>query len=352
MGEHMLCFFILNFLIHVATASETDLPLCHKYPNRFQTPNSEMVKIDSSQFIMGTNLKESYPAERPAHLVTLHSYWIDSTEVTNNDFKTFVEATNYKTLAEKSPQWEELKKQLPPGTPAPDASTLVPGSLVFVPPEGNVNLDQVSWWKWTAGANWRCPNGPGSTVDKSLDHPVVHVAVEDARAYCSWKKKRLPTEAEWEMAARGGFKNTIYAWGNEKNPQNKFMANTFQGKFPNSNSALDKYAATSPVKSFPPNNFGIYDMIGNVWEWTSDYYDETYYQKVSKYKKTSNPSGPQKSYDSNDPYAIKQVIKGGSFLCSDDYCINYRPSARIGAAFDSSTSHIGFRCVKDDTVIK
>lgn len=326
------------------TKTKTELPACHEVPKRFG--KTEMIKINAKKFLMGTNAKESYASERPAHMVEISSFWIDVTEVTNQEFMEFVKQTNYLSVAERKPEWKQLKKQLPPGVPEPDAATLVPASLVFTPPSGEVDLNQMTWWKWVPGASWKTPTGPGSNLDKLMNHPVTHVALEDAQAYCQWKKKRLPTEAEWELAARGEGEPTTYAWGNEFKPQGKFMANTFQGEFPKKNLGEDGYAASAEVGRFPPNANGLFDMIGNVWEWTSDFYDENYYASLKTQKIAANPRGPKKSYDPQEPYAIKHVIKGGSFLCADNYCVNYRPSARLGAAFDSGASHIGFRCVK------
>ena len=307
-----------------------------------------MIRIPKNKFMMGSDAKEAYPTERPPHPVEVEGFWIDVTEVTNTSFKEFVDATKYITVAERVPKWEDLKKQLPPGTPMPEKSTLVPSSLVFVPPKGKVDLESVSWWVWTPGASWKNPQGQHSNISTLMDHPVTHIAFEDAKAFCQWKNKRLPTEAEWELASRGKLENKIFAWGDEFKPQGKFMANTFQGDFPHQNLGEDKFLATAPVKSFPANGYGLFDMIGNVWEWTSDFYDEDYYQNFKDQKLLINPTGPKVSKDSADPYAIKHVIKGGSYLCANSHCINYRPSARLGASFDSGASHIGFRCVKTE----
>ncbi len=307
-----------------------------------------MVWIPGGEFTMGTDDPESYEAERPAHRVRLNGYWIDVTEVTNKQFKEFVDATGYVTTAEKKPEWEELKKQLPPGTPKPAETVFVPGSLVFTPPSYAVSLDDYSqWWTWTPGADWKHPEGLGSNIEKRMDHPVVHISYDDALAYCKWAGKRLPTEAEWEFASRGGREKERYSWGNDFMPAGKFMANTFQGAFPSKDTGDDGYLSTSPVKTFEPNDYGLYDIIGNAWEWTSDYYNINYYGVLAKAGLTTNPKGPDKPYDPREPYAEKRVTRGGSFLCADNYCVNYRPSARQGTAFDSGMSHIGFRCVKD-----
>jgi len=307
-----------------------------------------MVLIQGGQFTMGTDDQESYNHERPAHRVSVNSFWIDETEVTNAQYEEFVKATGYITIAERKPDWEELRKQVPPGTPKPPDSLMQAGSLVFHAPAEPVLLNDYSqWWEWKKGVNWRHPNGPGSDLEGKSNHPVVHIAYDDALAFAKWKGKRLPTEAEWEFASRGGTQER-YVWGEEVSPQGKFMANTFQGSFPVKNLREDGFESTSPVKSFPPNNYGLYDMIGNVWEWTSDWYDANYFQTLSKNVITENPRGPPKSFDPQDPFAMKRVAKGGSFLCASNYCVNYRPSARQATAFDSGQSHIGFRCVKDN----
>lgn len=307
-----------------------------------------MTWIPAGTFLMGTDDPESYQHEGPAHEVRVTGFYMDVTEVTNQQFKTFVEATGYLTTAEKKPDWEQLSKQLPPGTPQPK-DDFAAGSLVFSPPSEPVMAmeDYTQWWKWVEGADWKHPEGTGSNIDGKDNHPVVHVSWDDAMAYCEWAGKRLATEAEWEYASRGGVDNQRYAWGNEFRPAGKFMANTFQGSFPTKNTGDDGFAGSSPVKSFPPNAYGLYDMIGNVWEWTHDYYHADYYQQVSSKSKNVDPSGAEFSFDPNDPYGQKRVTRGGSFLCAMDYCVNYRPSARQATAFDSGSSNIGFRCVKD-----
>jgi formylglycine-generating enzyme required for sulfatase activity len=297
---------------------------------------------------MGTDDSESYEHERPSHHVRVNPFWMDEVEVTNAQFKEFVDATAYETVAERQPTWDEIRKQVPPDTPKPPDSLLVAGSLVFYTPKDPVMLNDYSqWWRWQKGADWMHPEGPASTLDGKWDHPVVHIAFEDAQAFAKWKGKRLPTEAEWEFASRGGKQDERFSWGNELSPQGKMMANTFQGSFPMVNLKEDGFDSTSPVRSFPPNGYGLYDMIGNVWEWTTDLYDVDYFKRLSKNAVSENPKGPEKSFDPNEPYAIKHVTKGGSFLCASNYCSNYRPSARQGTAFDSGQSHRGFRCVKD-----
>jgi sulfatase modifying factor 1 len=306
-----------------------------------------MVWIPGGEFTMGTDDVQSYDHERPAHRVHVPGFWMSQTEVTNEQFKKFVDATGYKTVAERKPEWNELKKSLPPGTPAPPDSLLVPGSLVFFTPSAPVTLNDFSqWWAFVPGADWQHPEGPGSELAGRRSNPVVHVAYEDAEAYCKWSGARLPTEAEWEFASRGGKEQLRYGWGADVNPDGRQMANIFQGSFPVRDLREDGFATTSPVKSFPPNEYGLYDIIGNVWEWTSDYYDAAYFKKLAANPVSENPKGPGSSYDPNEPYAIKKVSKGGSYLCASNYCTNYRPSARQASAVDSGSSNIGFRVVK------
>ena len=305
-----------------------------------------MVWIPGGEFTMGTDDPESYEPERPAHRVKVTGFWMDATEVTNLQFKKFVEATGYVTMAEKKPEWEQLKKQMPPGTPRPPEANLVPGSLTFTPPSYAVNLNDYSqWWSFQPGCNWKHPEGPVSNIEDRWSHPVVQVSYDDAAAFSIWAKKRLPTEAEWEFASRGGRDGERYSWGSEFRPQGKYMANTFQGVFPGKNEGEDGFTGSSPVRTFPPNRFGLYDIIGNVWEWTNDYYNVNYYTQLAKSRLTINPMGPDKPYDPGEPFAQKRVTRGGSFLCATDYCVNFRPSARQGTAFDSGLSNVGFRCV-------
>ncbi len=312
-----------------------------------------MVWIPGGEFTMGTNEEESYEAEQPAHRVQVDGFWMDEAEVTNEQFKKFVDATGYITIAEKKPEWEQLKKQMPPGSKRPPEENLIPGSLVFTPPSYAINLDDYSqWWSFRPGANWKQPEGPGSGLEGRWNHPVVQVAYDDAVAYCRWIGKRLPTEAEWEFSSRGGLENQRYSWGTEFRPQQKYMANTFQGVFPGTNAGEDGYSGSSPVRTFPPNKYGLYDIIGNAWEWTSDYFNANYYSELAKSRLSVNPQGPQKSYDPREPYAEKRVTRGGSFLCANDYCVNYRPSARQGTAFDSGMTHVSFRCVLSPKDVK
>lgn len=297
---------------------------------------------------MGTNDPKSQANERPTHQVNINGFYMDAHPVTNAQFQKFVDETGYITTAEKKPDWEELKKQLPPNVAKPDDSLLQPGSLVFTPPTEAVPLNDLQgWWKWTKGANWQHPEGPNSNLKGRENHPVVHVSWDDANAYAKWAGKRLPTEAEWEHASRGGLVDKRFPWGDEFMPNGKHMANTFQGEFPHKGVAEDGYIGTSPVKTYPANGYGLYDMVGNVWEWTADHYDATLHQTQSKKGVCAHANGPEKCNDPEDPYATKRVIKGGSFLCNEKYCESYRPSARRGQTPDTGTSHIGFRLVKD-----
>ena len=307
-----------------------------------------MAWIPRGEFTMGNADPESPPVERPAHQVSLNGFWMDVNEVTNARFREFVDATGYVTTAEKPIDWESLNKELPPGTPMPSSDRLAPGSLVFTDPGRAVSLDDpANWWRWVAGANWRHPDGPESSITGKDEHPVVHVSWDDAVAYARWAGKRLPTEAEWEYAARGGLEGRKYAWGDDFEPEGKPLANTWQGRFPELNTLADGFPRTAPVGSYPPNGHGLHDMIGNVWEWCQDWYRPDAYQLVSDEKSVLNPKGPSAAADPNDPYQPKRVTRGGSFLCSPNYCSNYRPSARRGTAVDSGMSHVGFRCVLD-----
>lgn len=304
-----------------------------------------MVWIPGGEFTMGSAEVRPDGNAIAQHTVKVDGFWMDETEVTNKQYKIFVDATGYKTVAEQPLNWEELKKQLPPGTPKPGDDVLQPGSLVFVPPAEPVMLNDYSqWWRWTVGADWLHPEGPGSALAGRENHPVVHIAYEDAVAYATWAGKRLPTEAEYEFAARGGLDGKIFSWGDELNPQGKYLANYFQGAFPNHDTGEDGFSGTAPVKSFPPNSYGLYDIIGNVWELCSDWYSV---EKVAGNIVVSNPVGPDASRDPEDPYAIKHVSKGGSFVCSSQYCSNYKPSGRQGSSYDSGMNHTGFRCVKN-----
>lgn len=344
----VICFGMIGVMIVFFSCESSDKHQQEEFSLPPDTlPPEGMIWIPGGEFYMGTNEMESYAVERPTVKRKVKGFWMDKTEVTNEQFAAFVEATGYVTVAEREVDWEELKLQLPPNTPKPEEELLQPGSLVFSPPAHAVPLDDISqWWKWVTGANWRHPEGPESSIQGRENHPVVHVAYEDAEAYAAWAGKRLPTEAEWEFAAKGGRAHQRYAWGEEFRPNEVYMANTFQGKFPHQNESTDGFSGTAPVKSFPPNDFGLYDMIGNVWELTSDWYDAISFARIAGNAPPLD-SSINLCYNPSNPYALEKVIKGGSFLCADDYCINYRPSARQSQAIDSGTSNIGFRCVKD-----
>jgi sulfatase modifying factor 1 len=302
-----------------------------------------MVWIPSGTYERGASSNDSFAREdeRPSHSVHVDGFWMDITEVTNSQYNQFIEETGYVTLSERSLDWQEMKKQLPKNTPKPPDSVFKSGSLSFCCEHDQVkNLnDNGQWWKWVVGANWKHPKGPESSNTSKENHPVVHIAYEDAIAYCNWAGTRLPTEAEWEYAARGGLERKLYPWGND----NKLLpekANTWQGTFPTTNTKEDGYVEASPVKSFPPNNYGLYDMSGNVWEWTQDWYGQRHYHLLSKSKLSNNPSGPSNANNPNE-----KVIKGGSFLCHPSYCASYRVSARMGANIDTGLEHLGFRTV-------
>jgi formylglycine-generating enzyme required for sulfatase activity len=299
--------------------------------------------IEGGEFRMGD--ERFYPEERPVHRVVVDGFWIDEHPVTNREFARFVAETGFVTFAERPPDASLYPEASP--------EQLVPGSIVFRQPAHRVGLDDWRrWWEWVPGASWRRPDGPSSSVDGLEDHPVVHVAHEDAEAYARWAGKQLPTEAQWEYAARGGREGAIYAWGDDAEPAGRPMANTWQGEFPWQNLERDGYARTSPVGSFPPNGYGLLDVTGNVWEWTVDWFtsrhppDATSPCCVPRNPRVSSPQSS--SFDVLQPGADipRRVIKGGSHLCAPNYCLRYRPAARQAEPIDSTTSHIGFRCVK------
>ncbi|MEM9800399.1 MAG: formylglycine-generating enzyme family protein [Planctomycetota bacterium] len=310
-----------------------------------------MVWVPPGEFTMGWDGDDGRYDEQPSHAVRVEGFWIDETEVTNAQFRAFVDATGYVTTAEVAPKWEDLAEQLPPGTPPPPPETLVPGALVFTPTDGPVDLrDFFQWWRWVPGADWRHPEGPESSIEGKDDHPVVQVSWFDAVAYAKWAGKRLPTEAEWERAARFGQDGKPFAWGDELVPEGRHMANIWQGKFPFLNEETDGFPRSAPVGSFPPNELDLFDMSGNVWEWTSDQFrPDTYRRRVAGLEKgavVKDPQGPDSTADPRNPEASdSRVQKGGSFLCHASYCSSYRPSAKMATPPDSGMNHLGFRCV-------
>ena len=313
----------------------------HNEVSILRPPPQGMVWIPDGTFRMGS--EDFYPEERPVHRVTVDGFWMDEHPVTNAEFCRFVEATGYVTVAERRPD--------PKDYPGVDPAFLVPGSLVFRRPPHRVSLkDHRVWWAYVPGASWRHPEGAESTAEGRDDHPVVHVAYEDAQAYAEWAGKDLPTEAEWEFAARGGLDAAKYAWGDEFIPYGNLMANTWQGEFPWQNLKSDGYEGTSPVGAFPANGYGLYDMAGNVWEWTSDFFRSRHPGETGKSCCTPrNPrvDTPETSLMTNlpDAHIPRRVVKGGSHLCAPNYCLRYRPAARQGEAVETSTGHIGFRCI-------
>lgn len=294
---------------------------------------SEMVKIEGGTFEMGSN---NFQDAQPLHQVTVNSFYMDVHEVTNAQFEAFVKATGYVTVAERPLD--------PTDFPGADPALLVPGSAVFSVPKQVQGLqDHLQWWEYVPDANWRHPEGPKSSIKGKENHPVTQLAYEDAEAYAKWAGKRLPTEAEWEYAAKAGkHQAETYYWGSEKLEDGKWLANIYQGEFPTKNSKEDGFETTAPVKSFPANAYGLYDMEGNVWEWCSDFYRPDYYQHSPK----DNPKGPADSYDPQEPGTIKRVQRGGSFLCNDQYCERYKAGSRGKGEINSPTNNVGFRCVK------
>ena len=329
------------------TNSRFSFDIAHNFQQDPNQSTADMVLIPGGTFNMGADDDRAWRDEYPKHQVQIDSFWMDIHEVTNAQFAAFVAATNYITTAEKAVDWDEIKKALPTGTPKPDDSQLAPASLVFVATQNAVPLDNVSqWWRWKKGANWRQPEGPGSDIIGKENHPVVHVSWFDAVAYCNWAGKRLPTEAEWEFASRGGLQDNPYAWGDEALLEGKPKANTWEGNFPYQNKERDGFYLSAPVSTYAPNSYGLFDMSGNVWEWCADWYDENYYETLAG-QTTVNPKGPETSYDSNEPYAQKRVSRGGSFLCHKSYCSGYRNSMRMKTTPDTGSIHTGFRAVKD-----
>ncbi len=306
-----------------------------------EPPRPGMAFVPAGDFLMGSD--RHYPEEAPARRVHVEGFWIDRHEVTNADFARFVAETGHVTVAEQSPD--------PADYPGARPELLVPASSVFVQPRGRVDLaNQYNWWTYIPGADWRHPLGPDSSIETLQDHPVVHVAWDDVQAYARWAGQELPTEAEWERAARGGLEGAEFAWGDELTPDGRHLANTWQGEFPLVNEELDGYRFTSPVGSFPPNGYGLFDMTGNVWEWTSDWYRA---KSVLTHAccTVADPRGGdrEESYDPNElahgMRIPRKVMKGGSHLCAPNFCSRYRPAARMPQPIDTSTSHLGFRCI-------
>lgn len=315
-----------------------------------------MVHLSGGEYIMGTpglfqtayGPKE-FPEEKPQHKVLVGAFWVDETEVTNEQFAAFVKATAYLTYAEREAKLEDFPEEARASLPP---FPFKQGSIVFIPQsdtQGDPNLpgQYMNWWKWDTKANWRAPMGEGSTIEGKEQQPVVCVTYDDALAYATWAGKRLPTEAEWEYASRGGLVQTLYTWGDKPAAAGKPMCNSWQGKFPNENTAEDGFAFAAPVKQYPPNGYGLYDMAGNVWELCSDYYDPDYYQKSPH----DFPKGPDtwvnRDTGEKSTGAPHRVTKGGSFLCHDSYCFRYRAGSRHSQDSQSPTNHTGFRCVKD-----
>jgi sulfatase modifying factor 1 len=304
-----------------------------------QTPAPGMVWISGGTFLMGSD--KHYPEEAPAHEVTVNGFWMDEHTVTNEEFGRFVDATRYITSAERAPDANDY--------PGAKPELLVPASVVFRKPRHRLDLrDCYQWWTYIPGADWKHPEGPASSLEGKAKHPVVHVAYEDVENYAKWIGKELPTEAEWEYAARGGLAGADFVWGDEFEPAGKPMANTWQGEFPWQNLKKDGFEGTAPVGSFPANGYGLYDMAGNVWEWTADWYQKHSHMIHSCCAGSDTKGGErEKSYDPNSP-TIKiprKVMKGGSYLCAPNYCRRYRPAARMAQPIDTSTCHLGFRCV-------
>jgi formylglycine-generating enzyme required for sulfatase activity len=297
-----------------------------------------MICVPGGEFLMGSDCH--YPEEAPAHPVSVDSFWIDRYPVTNQQFERFVRATGHVTQAEKAPLAEDY--------PGAILAMMKAGSIVFKKPRGPVSLsNHLNWWDYVLGADWRHPAGPNSSLDGKAQHPVVHVGIEDADAYARWAGKELPTEAEWEFAARGGLDGAEFAWGEEFMPAGYLMANTWQGEFPWQNLTCDGFEGTSPVGHFPPNGYGIGDMIGNVWEWTTDWYEPRHVVEPGCCGSLHNPRGGarERSVEASGIEIPRKVMKGGSFLCAPNYCRRYRPAARMAQPIDSTTCHLGFRCV-------
>ncbi|WP_417360617.1 formylglycine-generating enzyme family protein [Galbibacter sp.] len=335
-------------------ALTTQIEVVKKKPTDIITPEG-MVWIPGGNFTQGARQGDSFALEheKPAHPVAVDGFFMDITEVTNDEFSEFVNQTGYITIAEREIDWQDLKKQLPAGTPKPHDSILQPGSLVFKKTATSVpNLyDFSQWWEWKIGANWKHPKGPESTIEGKGNYPVVHIAFADAIAYCEWAGRKLPTEAQWELAANAGMRNKRYTWGDNETELNA-NANTWTGEFPTQNDQIDGFENKAPVKSFPPNAYGLYEIAGNVWEWTQDWYHVDYYKQLLENGVVHNPNGAEKAFNPNNPYSQEKIIKGGSFLCSDTYCASYRISARMATSTDSGQAHLGFRTIATAEMLK
>jgi sulfatase modifying factor 1 len=304
-----------------------------------ESPNNNMVWVAGGGFLMGSD--QAYPEESPAHRVTVDGFWIDKYTVTNEEFSKFVDATGYVTTAERVPNAEDYPGALP--------EMLVAASVVFLKPKQRVDLrNPYNWWTYVPGADWRHPEGPESSIEDRAQHPVVQVSFEDAEAYARWIGKELPTEAEWEFAARGGLDAATYAWGEEMTPDGKHMANTWQGEFPWQNLREDGHEGVAPVGQFPPNGYGLYDMIGNVWEWTTDWYTANHPAGKGCCSGSVPKGDREASYDPRTPEIRipRKVMKGGSYLCAPNYCRRYRPAARMAQPIDTSTCHLGLRLIQ------
>ena len=323
-----------------ATVSNSSTPPSHAPEGMVWIPGGEFsmgaqVPRDANEVTMSVTRDAL-----PVHRVYVDGFWMDKTDVTNDEFARFVKVTGYLTVAERVPQAKDFPGALP--------ENLVPGSVVFTAPDHPVTLgNHYQWWRYVKGASWRHPLGPGSDVKGKGNYPVVHIAYEDAQSYAKWAGKRLPTEAEWEFAARAGLAGKVYPWGDEFRPNGKWMANTHQGSFPLNDSGDDGYRGVAPVGQFPANGYGLYDMAGNVWQWTSDWYRPDYYRHLAASAGiTRNPQGPDSSYDPSEPTEQKRVLRGGSFLCTDQYCSRYVVGSRGKGEVSSGSNHLGFRCVR------
>lgn len=354
--NHILPALLVALAFSVSATEKKSPPACcAALPARFPASAAQraggpegMRWIPGGKFRMGSDAGN--PDERPVHAVWVDGFWMDATEVTNDQFAEFVAATKYVTTAERAPLLADIMKQLPPGSPPPPKEALVPAAIVFRSPPAVADRQDISqWWAWRPGADWRHPEGPRSSIEGRGREPVVQVSFEDASAYAKWAGKRLPTEAEWEYAARGGRSDQPYPWGETPiDPEATTQpANTWQGDFPLRDTGRDGFSGLAPVKTFPPNGHGLYDMAGNVWEWCADWYRADAYQPAADPAKiVVNPAGPADSLDPEEPNAAKRVLRGGSFLCNDSYCSGFRVAARMKNTPDTSTNHIGFRCVR------